>query len=171
VAKSRPKLLVVGTVSRPHGIAGEVKVQLSPFYEGVLDEIGRVYLNDARHPYRILSQRAHQGGVLLKLERIATRDAAEALRGARVLVDTGDLPALPSGEYYAHQLIGLRVANEAGEVLGTLSEVLRTGSNDVYVVRAANTDQELLLPAIESVIRAIDLDAGTMTVTVPEGLT
>lgn len=168
MAKSQRKFLVVGRVSRPHGIAGEIKVQLSSGYEGVLDVIERIYLNDAGHPYRILSHRAHQGGVLLRLERITTRDAAEALRGARVLIDTGDLPALPSGEYYAHQLIGLRVASASGEVLGTLSEVLRTGSNDVYVVKAA--DRELLLPAIESVIRAIDLDAGTMTVTVPEGL-
>ncbi len=169
MAESRRKFLVVGKVSRPHGIAGEIKVQLAPAYEGVLDGIKRVYLNDAGHPYRILSHRAHQGGVLLKLERVATRDAAEALRGARVLIYTGDLPALPSGEYYAHQLIGLRVVHESGELLGTLSEVLRTGSSDVYVVKAAAG--ELLLPAIESVIRAIDLDAGTMTVTVPEGLT
>lgn len=143
-------------------------MQLAPEYAGVFGSVGRVYLNDAAHPYRVLSHRAHQGGVLLRLERVATRNAAEALRGARVLICTGDLPALPPGEYYAYQLVGLRVVRESGEALGELSEVLRTGSNDVYVVKTANG--ELLLPAIESVIRAIDLDAGTMTVVVPAGL-
>jgi len=158
----------VGKVSRPHGIAGEIKVQLAPEYAGALDEIERVYLYDAEHPHRILSRRPHQGGVLLKLERIATRDAAEAVRGARVIIQTQDLPELPPGEYYAHQLIGLRVVRESGEELGRISEVLRTGSNDVYVVRTGAG--ELLLPALESVIREINLDAGTMKVMVPEGL-
>lgn len=143
-------------------------MQLAPEYEGILDGVARIYLDDAEHPHRVLSQRPHQGGVLLKLDRIATRNAAEALRGARVLVCTRDLPALPPGQYYTYQLIGLRVVRESGEALGELSEVLRTGSNDVYVVKTAAG--ELLLPAIESVIRTIDLAAGTMTVVVPAGL-
>lgn len=168
MAESLHKFLAIGKVSRPHGIAGEIKVQLAPEYDGVLEAVRRVYLNDAEHPYRVLAQRAHQGGVLLRLERVATRNAAEALRGARVLIRTSDLPDLPPGEYYTYQLIGLRVVRESGEALGELSEVLRTGSNDVYVVKTA--DGELLLPAIESVIRGIDLEAGTMTVIVPPGL-
>lgn len=168
MTESLHKFLAIGKVSRPHGIAGEIKVQLAPEYEGVLEAVRRVYLNDAEHPYRVLAQRAHQGGVLLRLERVATRNAAEALRGARVLIRTSDLPDLPPGEYYTYQLIGLRVVRESGEALGELSEVLRTGSNDVYVVKTA--DGELLLPAIESVIRGIELEAGTMTVIVPPGL-
>lgn len=168
VADSPGKFLVVGKVSRPHGIAGEIKVQLAPEYDGIVEAVRRVYLDDAEHPYRVLAQRAHQGGVLLRLERVVTRNAAEALRGARVLIRASDLPDLPPGEYYAYQLIGLRVVRESGEALGELSEVLRTGSNDVYVVKTAKG--ELLLPAIESVIRAVDLEAGTMTVIVPEGL-
>lgn len=168
MAEPLRRFLVVGKVSRPHGIAGEIKVQLAPEYEGILDGVACVYLDDAEHPYRVLSHRVHQGGVLLRLERVATRNAAEALRGARVLICTRDLPALPPGEYYTYQLIGLRVVRESGETLGTLSEVLRTGSNDVYIVKTAVG--ELLLPAVESVIRAIDLDAGTMTVVVPAGL-
>jgi len=168
MAGSSRRFLVVGKVSRPHGIAGEVKVQLAPEYVGILDGIERVYLNDAEHPHRILSRRPHQGGILLKLERIATRNAAEAVRGARLIVHTQDLPALPPGEYYAYQLLGLRVVRESGEELGRISEVLRTGSNDVYVVQTGAG--ELLLPALEGVIREIDPDAGTMKVTVPEGL-
>ncbi len=143
-------------------------MQLAPEYEGVLDGIEQIYLDNTERPHRVLSRRAHQGGILVRLDGIVTRNAAEAVRGARVIVRVGDLPELLPGEYYAYQLIGLRVVSESGEALGELSEVLRTGSNDVYVVKTAAG--ELVLPAIESVVRKIDLEAGTMTVVVPEGL-
>lgn len=160
--------LIVGKVVRPHGITGELKVYLAPEYRGALEGLARVYLNDTEHAYRVLSCRAHQDAILLRLEGITTRNAAEAVRGARVIIAVAELPELPPGSYYAHQLIGLRVLRDNGEVIGELSEVLATGSNDVYVVKTGSG--ELLLPALESVVRAIDLCAGTMTVVVPEGL-
>ena len=160
--------LTVGSVSRPHGILGEVKVQLAPEYAGALQGVRRVYLNDDTSPQRVRHYREHQGAALLKLAGVNDRNAADLLRGARVSIDVVDLPALPDGEYYAHQLVGLQVSRETGELLGTLTEVLATGSNDVYIVKTATG--EVLLPAIESVVKAIDIDAQTMTVVVPEGL-
>jgi 16S rRNA processing protein RimM len=162
------KLLVVGKVIRPHGIAGEVKVQVMPGYGKLLASIRRIYLGDGRRPRRVLSCRPHQGALLLKLERVASRDDAEALRGAAVLISPEDLPSLPAGAYYPHQLIGLRVLRTSGEEIGRLSEILRTGSNDVYVVQKASG--QLLLPALESVVRSVDLATGTMVVDVPAGL-
>lgn len=162
------RLLAVGKVTRPHGVAGEVKVQLTPGYEDLLANVGCVYLGNSQRPYRVLSCRPHQGAVLLRLERVASRDDAEALRGAVVLISPEDLPSLPAGSYYPYQLIGLRVLRTSGEEIGQLSEILRTGSNDVYVVQKASG--QLLLPALESVIRSIDLVAGTMVVDVPAGL-
>ncbi len=156
-------------MSRPHGIVGEVKVQLQPEYAGALEGVRQVYLDDDAVPYRIRGYRVHQGAALLKLDRVADRNAAEGLRGARVSIAVTDLPALSDGAYYAHQLVGMRVIlAESGESIGTLIEVLATGSNDVYVVK--KTDGELLLPVIESVVRAVDLAAGTISVVVPEGL-
>ncbi len=148
---------------------GEVKVQLQPEYAGALEGVRRVYLDDDATPYHIRGYREHQGAALLKLDRVADRNAAEVLRGARVSIASTDLPNLPEGAYYAHQLVGMRVIlAESGELIGTLAEVLATGSNDVYVVKKA--DGELLLPVIESVVRAVDLAAGTISVVVPEGL-
>ncbi len=161
-------LLAVGKVTRPHGVAGEVKVQLAPGYEDLLTSVERVYLGDSRRPHRVLLCRPHQGALLLRLERVASRDDAEALCGAAVLISPKDLPSLPAGSYYPHQLIGLRVLRTSGEEIGRLSEILRTGSNDVYVVQKASG--QLLLPALESVIRSVDLVAGTMVVDVPAGL-
>jgi 16S rRNA processing protein RimM len=161
-------LLIIGKVTRPHGIAGEVKVELAPEYIGALDGIRRVYIGDADQPCRVLASRSHQGAVLLKLDRCSTRNDAEGLRGSRVSICLTDLPKLPEGEYYAHNLIGISVVRDTGEALGTLIEVLATGSNDVYVVKTATG--EVLLPALESVVRSVDLAARNMVVTVPEGL-
>jgi 16S rRNA processing protein RimM len=162
---SAQKLLAVGKVVRPHGIAGEIKVQPTPGYEDLLLIVGRVYLGNSRRSYRVLARRPHQGALLLRLERVASRNEAEALRGAAVMVAHTDLPELPSGEYYPHQLIGLRVLRVSGEEIGRLSEILHTGSNDVYVVQRAAG--QLLLPALREVVRAVDLVAGTMIVDVP----
>jgi 16S rRNA processing protein RimM len=167
VTKPEPQLLIVGKVTRPHGIVGEVKVQLAAEYAGALQGVRRVYLGDGP-PYRVLAYREHQGAALLKLDRVHTRNDAEALRGARVAIRLSDLPPLPAGSYYAHQLIGLRVERDGGEVLGELTEVLATGSNDVYVVKTAGG--ELLLPALDSVIRSVDLEARVIRVVVPDGL-
>jgi len=166
--RAEQKLLVVGKVTRPHGIAGEVKVQPAPSYEALLAEVERVYLGDGRRPHRVLARRPHQGALLLRLERVANRNDAEALRGAAVLVSLEDVPALPAGAYYPYQLVGLRVLRASGEEIGRLSEVLRTGSNDVYVVERASG--QLLLPALSDVVRSVDLAAGTMIVDVPAGL-
>lgn len=162
------QFLVIGKITRAHGIAGEVKVQLAPGFAGALDGVRRIYLNDEAQPRRVRGRRAHQDALLLRLDGVTTRNDAEALRGATVAIQLEDLPPLPEGEYYSHQLVGLRVQREGGEPIGTLTEVLATGSNDVYVVKTATG--ELLLPALESVVRAINLDEGVMVVVVPAGL-
>jgi 16S rRNA processing protein RimM len=165
----RPTFLVVGVITRAHGIAGEVKVQTSPGYQQALDGVHRVYLNGSEQGTRIESQRTHQNAILLKLEGVNTRSDAEAMRGVTLAIKVHELPELPAGEFYAHQLVGLRVVDDAGTELGQLSDVLATGSNDVYIVKKPD-GSELLLPAIESVIRKIDLDAHAMSVVVPPGL-
>jgi 16S rRNA processing protein RimM len=165
-------LFSLGKITRPHGIAGEVKVQTPPEFLTALEGIKQVYLrfpNAQPVPYKIRSYRLHQDAVLLKFFKVVTRNHSEALRGAEVLIASDDLPRLSEGQYYAHQLIGMAVQREGGEVLGTLSEVLATGSNDVYVVKKPD-DTELLLPVLESVVRKIDLQKRVITVLVPEGL-
>lgn len=168
MTEQTPQTFAIGKVTRAHGIVGEVKVQLAPEFAGALDGIRRVYLNDEPQPRRVRGKREHQGALLLKLDGVPTRNDAEALRGAIISIRLEDLPRLPKGEYYSHQLVGLLVQRESGEPIGTLSEVLATGSNNVYVVR---TDTgELLLPALESVVRSVNLEEGVMIVVVPDGL-
>jgi 16S rRNA processing protein RimM len=161
-------LLTIGKIARPHGILGEVVLRLAPEYSGALQGVRRVYLGGDDRPYRVLARREHQGAVLLRLDRISTRNDAESMRGAGVSIRVSDLPELPEGTYYSHQLLGIRVLRDTGEFLGVVSEVLATGSNDVYVVKVGSG--ELLLPALDSVIREVNLQEGVMRVVVPAGL-
>ena len=165
-----PALLEIGHIARPHGILGEVKLQTAPEYFAALEGVRKIYLDDSSSAKRIKGRRVHQGALLLKLEGVNTRNDAETLRGMRVSIRVRELPELPDGEYYSHQLVGLHVFEVAGNEIGIVSEVLATGSNDVYIVKAA-AGGELLLPAIESVIREIDLEHGRMNVIIPDGLT
>jgi 16S rRNA processing protein RimM len=164
-----PALLEIGIISRPHGITGEVKVQTSPEYLTALEGVRRVYLDESPEARRIESYRIHQGAILLKLQGVSTRNDAEDMRGVHVSIRTHELPRLAEGEYYSHELVGLRVVDETEQTVGEIREVLATGSNDVYIV-ALPDGKELLLPAIESVIRKVDLDTRVMYVVIPDGL-
>jgi 16S rRNA processing protein RimM len=104
----------------------------------------------------------------MALEGVGDRETAETLVGSRLYVDKTTLPELEEGTYYWFELIGLAVHTTQGAYLGTLAAVVPTGSNDVYVVR--NGDDEVLVPALASVVQKIDRAAGRMEVTLPDGL-
>jgi 16S rRNA processing protein RimM len=110
----------------------------------------------------------HQKTLLLALRGITNRTGADTLRNLLLEVPEVDLPPLSEGEYYRYQLIGVEVFDAAGEALGRIEDVIDTGANDVYAVR--NADGELLVPAIDSVVRAVDLPGRRMEVDVPPGL-
>ena len=101
--------------------------------------------------------------MLISFDGIETREEAGEYRNQMVYVEADALPELPEGEFYHHELIGLRVENEAGQALGVLEQVLVTGANDVYVVRTGD-DQELLLPVIHDVVLEIDPENGKVVV-------
>jgi 16S rRNA processing protein RimM len=106
---------------------------------------------------------------ILALKGIGTRSGAESLAGAEVFIEKALLPELEEGTYYWADLIGLSVFDAGGEYLGRIEEVIATGSNDVYVVQDAG--REILVPALKTVVRRIDLAAKRMEVDLPAGLT
>ena len=159
--------MIIGKVAGAHGLRGELKVApLTDFPEHVR-ELHRVLLappNDAGAVTDIESVRMHKGVLLIKLASVPDRTAAEALRGATLAIKRSMGAPLPEGHYYVDDIIGLRVVTTAGEVVGHITEVLRTGANDVYVTERA------LIPAIPGVVKRVDLDAGQMVVEPMEGL-
>jgi 16S rRNA processing protein RimM len=162
----RPGFVAVGFVRGPHGLLGELKVELLTDHPQRFQRGATLWAGD--RTYAVRSSRMHQKTLLLQIEGINARGQAEALRDLLLEIPETELPALAEGEYYRYQLLGMEVVDAEGQSLGHIEEVLDTGANDVYAVR--NSDGELLLPAIDTVIRGVDLAAGRMVVEVPAGL-
>ncbi|HEY8489769.1 MAG TPA: ribosome maturation factor RimM [Dehalococcoidia bacterium] len=159
--------VAVGRVVRPWGVTGDLKVQpLTDFPEERFAPGAEVWLRGRR--YAVDGARLHRGYVYLRLTGVHSANDAEALRDALVEVPEAALRPLPPGEYYRFQILGLAVYSTEGEYLGQVRDVLTTGSNDVYVVR--DDGPELLVPAIDDVVKDVDLAAGRMTVELLEGM-
>lgn len=168
-----PRYLAVGRVQRPHGVRGEVRVEILTGYPERLDRHAAFYLAHPHSPeavrrYPVEQLRLHRNVLLLKLGGCDNRNAAEALRGMLVQVPIEDAVPLEEGEYYLYQVVGVQVETEDGEPLGRVIEVLDTGANDVYVVGGPRG--EVLLPAIKDVVLELDLDARRLVVRLMPGL-
>jgi 16S rRNA processing protein RimM len=149
--------IAVGQLRRPHGVRGEILMSVWTEFPERLQPGVQVFLGEERQPVLIRSVRSHGDGLLLAFDEYHLREEVGLFRNELVMVRTDDRPSLEDGELYIHQLLGLAVVeDESGRPLGTLVEILETGANDVYIVKDQN-GVDLLLPAIESVIVAIDL--------------
>jgi 16S rRNA processing protein RimM len=169
-----PEYLVLGEILRPHGIAGEVRMRVLTAYPERLSELKHIYLADKPDsnqatPYPLENVRMHQGYALLKLKGINDRDEADRLRELWVMIAIEDAVPLEEGEFYLYQLIGMNVETDAGEALGTISEVLETGANDVYIIDSPQYG-EVLIPVTTETILKTDVDARIIVVKLPEGL-
>lgn len=159
---------MVARVIRAHGSDGAIRVQPYSDNPGRFQIGGNVTVGGITHV--ISDFRTLPGGyAILRLEGLESVDAVRALAGQWLVAPTNSAPDLPPGEYYHYQLVGLNVVTDQGEDLGTLQEVLVTGSNDVYVVKSGSGN-EILLPAVSQVIKEVDLPAGRMLVHLIDGL-
>ncbi len=163
--------LIVGVVTAPFGIRGEMKVHLETDFPERFKRLKQVSLQvneSSSGIYQVYSSRLHKGQALLKLEGIDSIEQADPFRGALVRIRMEDAQPLPSGEYYIHDLIGCSVISDTGLHLGVLTGVLRGAANDVYVVGEGKT--ELLLPAISQVILQVDLAEKRIIISPSPGL-
>lgn len=168
-ARTEPRYFAAGRVVRPHGVRGDLLVVSVSTLIRSLQPGSLVFLGPERVSRSVHSCRLHGARWLLKVEGCSDRVEAERWRGADVAVRVDDLPPLPPGEYFYWQILGLQVVTDQGQDLGKIEDILETGANDVYVVRSAAFG-EILLPAIESVVLGVALDAGQMTVHLIPGL-
>jgi 16S rRNA processing protein RimM len=118
--------------------------------------------------FPLVAVQAGRDFFILQLGGVDDRNAAERLRGCSVWMPSETMRKLPEGEYYWRDIIGLQVLTEEDEILGRIESVFPTGGNDVYVCRGGG--REILLPAIEEVVRKIDTDRGVMVVRLLKGL-
>ncbi len=170
VNSTEPRFVAIGRIVQPHGVRGEVSVEVLTDFPERFDTIEVVYLGNASEAEarQVKAARWHQNRVLLSFEGCEDRTAAEELRGLLVQVPIEETMPLPEGEYYAHDLIGLDVLTVEGEALGRVNDILFTGANEVYVV--VGPRGQILLPAIADVVERIDLSAGQIVVRLLDGL-
>lgn len=159
--------VAVGHINSPFGVRGHVKVTPLTSNPERLKVGATFYVAGDRR--RVVDIKYPRGYPAILFEGIAGRDGAERLRGAVLEIDEVELPDLPEGEYYIDDLIGLSVHTTDGRDLGTLVEVLTTGSNDVYLVKRAGA-KDVLIPALNDVVLDVDFDAGTMMIEAVPGL-
>ena len=164
--------LVVGRIARSHGIGGEVSVEVRTDDPEHRFAIGsRLDTEPAeRGPLVVESTRWHAGRLLVRFGGVDDRTAAEQLGSTLLVVDSStSAPIDARDEYWDHDLIGLSAVCEDGEVLGRISDVLHPPGADLFVIERS-AGGELLLPFVAEFVPDIDVAAGRVVVTPPEGL-
>lgn len=165
--------MAVGQIVGAHGLYGELKVETytdnpNRFAPGV-----SLLLGEDLEQVTIASVRPHKSNLLVHLEEIEGRTAAEEVRGLWLYVPEADAAILEEGAYWIHDIVGLNVVTNEGLAIGKITDVFATGANDVYIVRpnaGINQGRELLLPAIAEVIERVDLDQGIIIIHLLDGL-
>lgn len=167
--------LVIGRIAKAHGVSGELVVDIrtddpeARFVTG-----SRLRLTDSHRgsgrEVVLDSVRPHGGRLLIRLEGVTDRGAAESLRGWLFLVDSEDLPPISDpDEFYDHQLEGLRVWTVDGRVVGVVAEVLHTPAGELLAVRA-EFGGEILVPFVSAIVTSVSLADGVVVIDPPEGL-
>lgn len=147
----------IGIIVALFGIHGELKVRSLTDIPNRFAKLGTAYLGPDHIPYPITGVRPYKGDtVILKLAGINDATGAEAVRNWEISIPLDKLAKLPADSYYQHDIIGLQVKMLNGRDLGTITDIIVTGSNDVYIVKTPDA-QELFIPAIKDVIKQVDL--------------
>jgi len=175
-AGAGPEYLVVGHVTRPHGIRGEVYVTpLTDRPELVFAPGRRMRLGDseaaldpAEPPKEVAGVRPFKRGLLVKFDDVRDRTAAEAMAGRYLLVPLAELEPLEEGEYYYHQLLGLEVVTRDGERVGCVREVYETAP--AHLLEVTGEGKPHLIPFTARIVRQVDLEARRIVIEPPPGL-
>jgi 16S rRNA processing protein RimM len=166
--------VVVGRVAKAHGITGELAVEPrtdEPDSRFALDAVLRAQLKDGtRRPLTVASTRQHNTRLLVRFAEVLTRDVAETLRGALLLVDVADLPPPEDpDEFYPHELEGLAAQLVDGTAVGTVSEVVPGPGGDLLLLDLAD-GRAVLVPFVRAIVPEVDVPGRRVVLDPPEGL-
>jgi 16S rRNA processing protein RimM len=167
--QGEPIYLAIGFLRRPHGVSGEIIMDLHTDFPDRIKVGRKVYIGDDHEAATFGSVRVHGNGLLVSIRGYDTPETAGRFRNQWVYVKAKDVPPLPEGKHYKYEMIDLDVVDDNGNTLGKLAEILETGANDVYIIRD-EAGKEILLPAIPSVILNVDMEARLVKVHLIDGL-
>lgn len=161
--------VAVGRITRAHGVQGELAVLVISEVPGRFADGETVWLEDGR-TLTIESSRPHKDRLLVRFREVQTREQAEALQRALLVVPESLSPELPEGSWWDHRIVGLALETDTGRALGTVRDVIHTAANDVW---SAVDDEgtETLIPVLRDVILDVDMDAKRIVVREIPGLT
>jgi 16S rRNA processing protein RimM len=158
----RDDWMVIGRVVGPFGVRGELKVQLETDFPERFRGLKRVYVGGRRRRVSVLSARLHKSQALLRLQDIETPEDVRALVGQDILVPRAEAVELPPGHFWLSELLGATVYDDEGGVVGRITDVVRTGGNDVWVVNEGR--DAILVPATKDAVVKLDLAVGVIVV-------
>lgn len=164
-----PIFLAVGRLGKPYGLNGEIYLHILTDFPERLKSGTTIFVGPEHQTMEILNARLLQNKMRIFLKGIQNREQISKFSNQMVFVRAADIPALPEGEYYYHQINGLQVVTEQGSELGKIYEIIETGANDVFVIKTVDGG-EVLVPAIDEVVQSIDLENGMMVVKLLPGL-
>ena len=160
---------VVGQIGRPHGLRGEVTVQVHTDFPEQRFAVGAQLHGDTGRMFTVETVRSHRGVLLVRFAGITDREAAAELRGRTLSVDAAELPDLTDpDEFYDHQLEGLAAVGPDGATLGRVREVVHAPASDLLVLDTAHG--EVLVPFVQAIVPEVDLAAGRVVLNPPAGL-
>lgn len=148
---------------------GALRVALLSDFPAQLRRRQRLYLGEEHRPVDVSSIRAQGDRLIVQLVDVDSPEAAAALREQWLYVRRDEAARPPRGQHFEHEVLGLCVETSDGEALGSIVEIIRTGANDVYVIRGPD-GRELLLPAISDVVKSLDVAGGRVVVDLLPGL-
>lgn len=162
------KFLEGGKIVGTHGVRGEMRVECWCDSPQFLAQFKTLYLNEGQEKLKVKS-RAHKNMVLMKVPGVDTIEQADLYRGKVIYINRSDIK-LDKGAYFVQDMIGLSVVDSSSdEVYGTVNDVLKTGSNDVYEMKG-NDSKMYYIPAIPDIIDKVDVDGGKLYITPMKGL-
>lgn len=167
----KEKMLRVGVVTTTHGVHGEVKVFPTTDDAERFTHLKKAYLDLGKElvPVTLESVKFFKQMVIVKFREVSDMDQAALYKNKDILIERADAVPLAENEFYICDLIGLSVVTDTGESLGVLSEVVKTGANDVFEVTLAD-GKTVLIPYIEDCVKKISLEEGTVLVHLLPGL-
>ncbi|WP_196594301.1 ribosome maturation factor RimM [Pectinatus sottacetonis] len=160
------KLITIGKIGKPHGVKGELRVYPLTDFPERFTNLHEAYIDNTT--INIISARYSNDFIIIKAESFDNREKAAAVTGKMLKIARCNVAPLNPGEYYAFDIIGLDVYNENGNFLGIITDIIKTGSNDVYITENPVTKQQILIPALKKVVTKIDIKNKRIDVIMPD---
>jgi 16S rRNA processing protein RimM len=167
----RSVMIAVGRITRSVGLKGELNLSMVTKNARRFEGLKHVWIgSDEQHAtqHEVRAVRSTRTAVVMRVQGIESKPAADERRGQLVFVAEEEAVVPPKGTYFVHEIVGMDVETESGEIVGTIREVMEMPANDVWVVDAKG--KEILLPAIKEVIRSVDVQRRRVIIRPMEGL-